>query len=103
MNAGRTLNAYSDGDLTCQRGWGGLDSNQRPADYESAQVQAADLRKCTEAARRPALRHLIASRPFPASLNVVRPGCGLNTGKESRRLTFVLAWCGLFWEGRANR
>src|SRR6266576_3539568 len=28
--------------------WGGLDSNQRPADYENARAQLADLRKCIE-------------------------------------------------------
>jgi hypothetical protein len=57
--------------------WGGVDSNHRPTDYESAQAQLADLRKRFNLASDVRLRLLGLAHPFSRLLDVLRPVCGL--------------------------
>src|SRR5437588_3040339 len=62
-----------------------MDSNHRPADYESARAQLADLGKRSNLASDEPVRVLNRTRGFPLWISALRPGRGLGTG-VSRRL-----------------
>src|SRR6266536_65398 len=55
---------------TCRNEWGGMDSNHRPADYESAKKEAIYQEERAEEARRPGLIVLTMIRKFPAVSNL---------------------------------
>ncbi len=66
-----TINGPSAGDEHAgQEGWGGEDSNHRPADYESAKKEAIYQEERAEEARRPGLIVLTMIRKFPAVSNL---------------------------------